>query len=105
VLTITPTAVRIAVRVAPRSARDRVVGPHGGSLKLQVTAPPVEGAANRAVIDLLAGWLGVPRRAFTIVQGQAGRNKVVEVASDDPEVLARRIAALAGCVDFAGGAD
>ena len=60
------------MRVQPRSARDRVVGLHGGALKVQVTAPPVDGAANRAVIELLAEWLGVPRRAVAVVRGQHG---------------------------------
>jgi hypothetical protein len=106
VLTVTPRGVRIALRVQPRSARARVVGRHGAAVKVQVTAPPVDGAANQAVIDLLAGWLGVPRRALAIVQGQAGRDKVIEVASDDPAALARRIeAALHGCVDKPGSAD
>jgi uncharacterized protein (TIGR00251 family) len=94
VLTTTPSAVRIALRVQPRSAHDRVAGRHGDRLKLQVTAPPVEGAANAAVIALVARWIGVPRRTVTIAQGQAGRDKLVEVASDDPQTLARRIEAL-----------
>ncbi len=95
-LTVTATAVRIAVRVQPRSSRDRVVGPHAGALKVRVTAPPVEGAANQAVIELLAEWLAVPRRSVAIVQGQSGRDKVVEVASDDPAGLARCIEAAVG---------
>ena len=100
-LTVTATAVRLAVRVQPRSSRDRVVGGHGAALKIQVTAPPVDGGANRAVIELLAKWLGVPRRSVAIVQGQSGRDKVVEVASADPAALARRIQAR---VDIVGGA-
>lgn len=105
-LTVTPHAVRLTLRVQPRAARDRVVGPHGGALKVQVTAPPVDGAANRAVLAVLADWLAVPRRTLRLVQGEAGRDKVVEVAAQDPAALAKRIAALlAGCVDTpeAGG--
>jgi uncharacterized protein (TIGR00251 family) len=106
VLTITKTAVRMAIRVQPRSGRDRILGPHAGVLKLQVCAPPVDGAANQAVIDLLATWLAVPRRALAIVQGKSGRDKLVEVASDDPCGLARRIeSAAAACVDKPWGAD
>lgn len=91
-VTVTAAAVRIAVRVQPRSARDRVVGVHNGTLKIQVTAPPIEGAANRAVVELLAKWLGVPRGAVAVLRGEAARDKLVEVRSDDPLVLAELIA-------------
>ena len=101
-LTVTATAVRISIRVQPRSAKNHIAGVQGSALKVHVTAPPVGGAANRAVVELLAEWLGVPRRAVTVVRGQTGRDKLVAVVSDDPAALARRIAA---CVDIAGGAD
>jgi uncharacterized protein len=105
-LTLTPRSVRIAVHVQPRSARDRTVGVRAGALKVQVTAPPVAGAANQAVVDLLATWMRVPRRAVTVIRGQSSRDKLLEVTSDDPAGLAERIeAALAGCVDNAQGAD
>jgi uncharacterized protein (TIGR00251 family) len=93
VLTLTARGVRIAVRVQPRAARDRVVGAHGGALKVQVSAPPVEGEANQALVRVLADWLGVPRRAVTLVRGQSARDKLVEVVSDDPPGLAAAIAA------------
>jgi uncharacterized protein (TIGR00251 family) len=93
-LTVTPTGVRLTLRVQPRSARTRVVGRHGDALRVQVGAPPVDGAANAAVVELLAAWLGVARRRVAIVQGQSGRDKVAEIAAADPSALARRIAAL-----------
>jgi uncharacterized protein (TIGR00251 family) len=101
-VTVTARAVRIAIRVQPRSSRDRVVGLRGGVLKVQVTAPPVHDAANRAVVALLADWLGVPRSALAVVRGHAARDKLVEVASDDPGALARAVATR---VDNLGGAD
>lgn len=105
-LTCLPGALRIAVRVQPRSGRSRVVGPHGPALKVQVAAPPVEGAANAAVVELIAGWLGVPRRAVAIVQGQTGRDKVLEVATEDPAALAADVVArLHGSVDKNRGPD
>lgn len=105
-LTLTQRSVRIAVRVQPRRAPDRVVGARGGALKVQVGAPPADGAANDAVIELLARVLRVPRRSVTIVRGASSRDKVVEVASEDPAALARQIDAVArGCVDNPGGAD
>lgn len=99
-VTVGRAEVRLAVRVQPRAARSRVAGRHGEALKLQVAAPPVEGAANAAVVELLAGWLGVPRRAVQLMHGARGRDKVVAIAAADPAALARRIEALvAGCVD------
>jgi uncharacterized protein YggU (UPF0235/DUF167 family) len=71
-------------------------------LKVQVTAPPVEGAGNRAVVDLLSEWLGVPRRSVAVLRGQSARDKLVEVVSEDPEGLARMIR---GRVDNQEGAD
>jgi len=96
VLTLTPHAIRLTLRVQPRAARNRVVGVHGAAVKVQVTAPPVDGAANAAVIDLVADWLGVPRRTVRLVAGESGRDKVIEVASDDPPGLAARVAARVG---------
>jgi uncharacterized protein (TIGR00251 family) len=73
-------AVRFAVRVQPRASRTGVEGVHGDALKVRVNAPPVDGAANEAVVEVLAEALGVPRRAVRIVAGESSRSKVVEVA-------------------------
>ena len=72
-------AVRFAVRVQPRSSRTGVEGVHGDALKVRVNAPPVDGAANEAVVEVLAEALGVPRRMVRIVAGESSRSKVVEV--------------------------
>ncbi|MBK7905531.1 MAG: DUF167 domain-containing protein [Gemmatimonadetes bacterium] len=73
-------AVRFAVRVQPRSSRTGVEGVHGDALKVRVNAPPVDGAANEAVVEVLAEALGVPRRLIRIVTGESSRSKVVEIA-------------------------
>lgn len=80
-------AVRFSVRVQPRSSRAGVDGLHGEALRLRVNAPPVDGAANAAVIELLAGVLGVPRRAVRIVSGDASRTKVIEVEGVGAEAV------------------
>ena len=72
-------ALRIAVHVKPKASRSRVLGERNGSLELSVTAPPVDGAANLAVRELLAEVLGVPLRSVEIVSGESARSKVVEV--------------------------
>jgi len=89
----TASGIRLRVRVQPRASQNRIVGLHGDAVKVQVTAPPVEGAANEAVRELVAAWLDVPRRTVTLVQGQTGRNKVIEIAAEAPAKLAARLEA------------
>ena len=91
--------LRIRLRVQPRSARNRIAGVHGEALKVCVTAPPVDGAANAAVIALLANVLGIAKSRITIVAGATGRDKQVIVnANPSASVLAKLEAAVA-CVD------
>lgn len=74
-------AVRLAVRVQPRASRPGVDTVIGDALKVRVHAPPVDGAANEAVVEVLAEALGVPKRSVTIVSGASSRSKVVEVTN------------------------
>ncbi len=74
-----PAGLRFEVRVQPRASRTAVIGPREGRLVIRVTAPPVDAAANDAVIDLLARALAVPKRAVRIVAGQRSRTKTIEV--------------------------
>lgn len=55
------------------------MGKNGDEWKLAVTAPPVEGRANQACIELVAERLGIPRSAVRIARGQSGRKKVLEI--------------------------
>jgi uncharacterized protein (TIGR00251 family) len=72
-------AVRFAVRVQTRASREGVDGVHGDALRVRVNAAPVEGAANEAVVEVLAKALHVAKRAVTIVGGATSRSKMVEV--------------------------
>ena len=72
-------ALTLRVRVQPRASRDAIVGWHADALRLAVTAPPVDGAANEAVRRLLARALGVALSAVRVVHGERGRDKVVRV--------------------------
>jgi len=89
----TACGVRFRVRVQPRSSHDRVAGLLGDAVKIQVTAAPVEGAANHAVVAVIAAWLGIPRRTVAILHGQTGRDKVIEIATAHPADLAARVEA------------
>lgn len=87
--------VRIPVRLTPRGGRDRVDGVVEGTLRVRVAAPPVDGAANRSLVALLASELGVPRGAVRIVSGDTGRTKVVEVDGLEAAAIAARWPGLA----------
>ena len=88
--------MRITVRVRPGASRVAVGGRYGnGELVVAVTARPVEGAANRAVVAAVAGAFGVARRAVDVVSGDRSRTKIVSV-DGDPEVLRVRLEELLG---------
>ena len=81
---------RLTVRVTPRAARDEVLGYDAtGALRVRVTAPPADGAANAAVIRLLAATLGIPARDVVLVAGAGARVKQFEVPVASAGDLAR----------------
>lgn len=75
--------VRFPVRVQPRASRSEVCGTFNGALRVRLRAPPVDGAANDALIALLAELLGVPRQHVRIVAGLTSRSKIVEIEGID----------------------
>lgn len=79
----------VAVRVQPKASRSQVVGPQGGKLKVALTSPPIDGAANKALCQLLAKALGVAKGRVTIRQGEKSREKWVQVQGAPPEAVAR----------------
>ncbi|HET9776103.1 MAG TPA: DUF167 domain-containing protein [Gemmatimonadaceae bacterium] len=85
-------AVRFTVRLQPRASRNEFAGLHGSALRIRVTAPPVDGLANEALMDFLSQALEIPRRNVCIVSGFASRTKVVEIS----EVNLETIQSLAG---------
>lgn len=83
----------IAVRVKPKSANDEIMGVREAgdghvSLAVKVRAQPEQGRANKAVIELLAKWLGVPKSRLLIASGMAERNKTILISGDAGELAA-----------------
>ena len=72
--------MRIDIRVTPRASKNAIEGVKDGRLIVRVTAPPVDSAANDAVVDLFAKLLRIPKRQINIVLGSTGRNKTIEVS-------------------------
>ena len=81
---------RFAVRLTPRSASDHVDGVVEGELRAHVSAPAVEGAANNALVRMLAEELGVARRDVRIVAGATSRRKLIVVDGLSPERIVAR---------------
>jgi len=79
------------VYVAPRSSANRIVGEHNGAVKVALTAPPVEGAANKALVEFLSKMLGVPKASVVLVSGETSRNKSVAVAGINAAEAARKM--------------
>ena len=81
------SSVRFAVRLTPRSAVERVEGVVDGVLEIRVMAPAVDGAANSALLRVLADDLGIARSDLQIVAGATSRQKLVVVDGLDPDAI------------------
>lgn len=86
-----PGGVLLPVRVQPRASRNQVVGADGEALKVRLTAPPVDGAANQALVKFLAKALGVSKGRLSLVSGQKSRHKLLRVEGLDPSQVAERL--------------
>jgi uncharacterized protein (TIGR00251 family) len=85
-----PTA-RIDIRVMPRASKNGIDGLRDGRILVRVTAAPVEGAANDAVIATVAAALDLPRRAVQVVRGETSRNKTLEIIGIDAATVRARL--------------
>jgi uncharacterized protein (TIGR00251 family) len=90
--------VSFSIKVHPRARKNAITGAVGDVLKLALTAPPVEGKANQAVIEFFADLFEIPRSSVTIASGETSRNKVVRVSSVNKQMVEKRLAGmLASC--------
>jgi uncharacterized protein (TIGR00251 family) len=65
------------ILIQPRSSKNMVAGPHGDALKIKLTAPPVDGAANKMCIKYLSKWVNIPKSSIEIISGHTSRTKRV----------------------------
>lgn len=89
-------AEAVAIRVQPRASRNEIRLRPDRAIVVRLTAPPVEGAANRALVEFLAQALDVPKSAVEIVAGARSREKRVHVAGMSAETVRSRLEELAG---------
>jgi uncharacterized protein (TIGR00251 family) len=91
----TAQGATFSVKVHPRARKNAITGEVGDALKLSLTAPPVEGAANDACVRFLAEVLEVPRSSVTIAAGESSRQKLIRVAGLTAAEIERRLQAAA----------
>ena len=75
----TPSGTLLAVKLQPRASRNEILAAQGGELRIRVTAPPVDAAANEALLRLLAETLDLPRRSVELVRGHTSRHKTLRL--------------------------
>lgn len=79
----------LAIHVQPRASRNAVVGWHGDALKVALTAPPVDGAANAALIAFIAEYFGLRRSQVSLLRGDSSRQKLLALAADPAKLAAK----------------
>jgi len=89
---ITADGVLLSVRVIPRASKAGVAGVRDDALLVRLSAPPVEGAANAELVELLAKLLKIPRRQVSLVSGERSRRKRLTVSGLDAKSIASRLA-------------
>lgn len=90
---ITPHAegVTVAIRAQPGARKNGVQGEQGGMLKVAVTAPPEDGRANAAILEVLREFFGLKRSQVELLSGTTHRNKVVLLRDVTAEAIAERL--------------
>jgi uncharacterized protein (TIGR00251 family) len=83
----------LSVKLQPRASRNEICAPLGDELKIKVTAPPVDAAANQALVELLAEKLDCPRGSVELIRGHTSRHKTVMLHGFKPEAVLHRLSA------------
>jgi len=83
--------ILLAIKLQPRSSANLIAGLHGDELKVKVTAPPVDSAANEELVAFLAKKLGCPRGAVEIARGETSRHKVIRIRQLGADAILKRL--------------
>ena len=86
-----PGGVLIRVYVSPRASSNKVIGAHNGEVKIALTAPPVEGAANKALVEFLAKALSLPKSSISITSGETSRHKTLRADGIGVDATAQKL--------------
>ena len=85
------TPATLLVRVIPRASKTAITGKRGDAVVVRLAAPPVDGAANAALVEFIADLFGRPKRDITILSGHTSRDKRISIAGVSEAELARRL--------------
>jgi uncharacterized protein (TIGR00251 family) len=86
-----PDGTLVSLKVVPRASKNEIGEAQGNELKVKVTAPPVDSAANRAVLELIAETVGRPKSCVMLIRGETSRHKIVLVKGLTPEEVELRL--------------
>ena len=86
--------IQFAAAIQPRASRNKILGIHNHCLKIKLTSPPVDGAANQACIKFLAKAFGISPSRVSIVKGETSKNKTIQFEGMDPETFMNTLASL-----------
>jgi uncharacterized protein len=86
-----PEGTLLSLKVIPRASRNEIGEPLGAELKIKVTAPPVDSAANRAVLEFLANTLNTSKSNITLTRGETARHKTILIKGLSPEQVANAL--------------
>lgn len=87
----TSEGLRLQVMVIPRSSRNQIVGESGGALKIKITAPPVEGEANQALVAFLSARLKISKGRVILSKGEASRYKTIDIKGINRDQLIEKL--------------
>ena len=87
----TPDGLEIRLHVQPRARRSEISGFYNGALKIKVTAPPVDDAANRAVIEFLSARLGISKSKISILSGAKSKDKILLIKNMSADALLKKL--------------
>jgi len=82
---VTEKGIVLNLHIQPRASKNQVCGIQDNALKIRLTSPPVDGAANKLCREFLADLLGVPKSAVEIISGETSRHKRVRITCNDPD--------------------
>lgn len=86
--------IQFAAAIQPRASRNQILGIHNHCLKIKLTSPPVDGAANQACIKFLAKAFGISPSRISIVKGETNKNKIIQIEGIDPQTFMNTLAPL-----------
>jgi uncharacterized protein (TIGR00251 family) len=88
------TGIQFTAVIQPRASRNQIIGIHNHSLKIKLTSPPVDGAANQACIKFLAKAFGISPSRIDIVKGETSKNKIIQIEGMDSKTFMNTLAPL-----------